>query len=110
MDVSVVVPTRNRSALLALTLHSVFRQQDVDLEVIVVDDASADDTAAVLRTIADPRLRLIRHETSQGVSAARNRGAAQARGEWIAFLDDDDLWAPAKLALQLRAARASGAS
>ncbi len=110
MDVSVVVPTRNRSALLAMTLRSALAQRDVDFEVIVVDEASTDDTPAVIASFGDARIRVIRHSSAQGVSAARNHGVAEARAEWIAFLDDDDLWAPTKLALQLRAARESGAS
>jgi glycosyltransferase involved in cell wall biosynthesis len=110
MDVSVIVPTRNRSALLAMSLRSVLAQRDVDLEVIVVDEASTDDTQAMLAGLRDSRIRVIRHDTPQGVSAARNDGTAAASAEWVAYLDDDDLWAPDKLALQLRAARASGAS
>jgi glycosyltransferase involved in cell wall biosynthesis len=108
MDVSVVVPTRNRSRMLATTLRSVLWQRDVDVEVIVVDEASTDDTPAVLAALADTRVRIVRHDTPLGVSTARNRGAAEARGDWVAFLDDDDLWAPGKLASQLHAARAAG--
>jgi glycosyltransferase involved in cell wall biosynthesis len=108
MDVSVVVPTRNRSLLLATTLRSVLRQKEVDLEVIVIDEASTDDTAGVVAGLNDPRLRIIRHDRPRGVAAARNHGAFEARGEWLAFIDDDDLWAPEKLMLQLEAARAVG--
>lgn len=108
LDASVVVPTRNRSHLLATTLRSVLRQRDVDVEVIVVDEASTDDTPAMLAALADARIRVVRHDTPLGVSTARNRGAAEARGEWVAFLDDDDLWAPNKLASQLQAARTAG--
>jgi glycosyltransferase involved in cell wall biosynthesis len=107
-DVTVVIPTHDRCALLALTLRSVLWQRDVDLEVVVVDDGSSDDTAAMVAGLDDPRVRLVRHATAQGVSAARNRGIAEARGAWVAFLDDDDLWAPDKLARQLGAARGSG--
>ncbi len=106
--VSVLVPTRNRSRLLAVTLRGVLRQRGVDLEVIVVDEASTDDTPDLLARLGDPRVRVVRHETPHGVSAARNRGAAEARGEWVAFTDDDDLWAPDKLARQVRAAQAAG--
>jgi glycosyltransferase involved in cell wall biosynthesis len=109
VDVSIVIPTRNRSNLLALTLRSVLCQRDVDLEVVIVDEASTDETPALLASVRDPRVRVIRHDTPRGVSTARNRGAAEAHADWIAFLDDDDLWAPDKLALQLEAARASGA-
>jgi glycosyltransferase involved in cell wall biosynthesis len=105
MDVSVIVPTRNRSSLLAMTLRSVLRQQHVTLEVLVVDEGSSDDTPTVLAALGDARLRVLRHDTPQGLPAARNHGAAEARGEWLAFIDDDDLWAPGKLHLQLRAAR-----
>ena len=97
-EVSVVVPTHNRSGLLAQTLHSVLWQRGVDLEVLVVDDGSADDTAEMVAGLADPRIRLLRHDHPQGVSAARNRGVAAASGRWLAFCDDDDLWAPDKLA------------
>jgi glycosyltransferase involved in cell wall biosynthesis len=105
-----VVPTRNRSALLAMSLRSVLYQRDVDLEVIVVDEASTDDTQAVLAALGDPRIRVIRHDSPQGVSAARNHGMSVARADWVAFLDDDDLWAPNKVSMQLQAARESGAS
>ncbi|HEU5255991.1 MAG TPA: glycosyltransferase family 2 protein [Vicinamibacterales bacterium] len=104
MDVSVVIPTRNRSALLAMTLRSVLRQQSVDLEVIVVDEGSTDDTASMLAAVADTRLRIIRHDTPHGLSAARNHGANEARGQWLAFVDDDDLWAPDRLVRQIEAA------
>ena len=107
-SVSVVVPTHNRSELLTVTLRSVLRQRDVDLEVIVVDEASTDETAAILAGLGDPRVRTVRHETPRGVSTARNRGTAEARGDWVAFTDDDDLWAPDKLVRQLHAARVAG--
>jgi len=108
-QVSVVVPTHNRSRLLALTLRSILWQQDVDLEVIVVDDGSSDDTAAVVAGLGDARVRLVRHDLPRGVSAARNRGIAEARGEWVGFCDDDDLWSPHKLVRQIAAARTAGA-
>jgi glycosyltransferase involved in cell wall biosynthesis len=103
-----VVPTRDRRASLALALRTVLWQQEVELEVIVIDDASTDGTDGFVRQLDDPRVRLLRNETPQGVSAARNRGIAEARGEWIAFLDDDDLWAPDKLRRQLDALHDTG--
>lgn len=108
--VTVVIPTHDRSALLADTLRSVVAQRGVDLQVIVVDDGSSDDTAAVVARLADTRVTLVRHECSRGVSAARNRGVEAADGDWIAFLDDDDLWAPQKLASQLNQAQRGGRS
>ena len=107
-SVSVVVPTRNRSRLLSITLRSVLRQRDVDLEVIVIDEASTDDTAGVVAGLGDSRVRTVRHDTPRGVGTARNRGTAEACGQWVAFTDDDDLWAPDKLARQLHAAQVAG--
>jgi glycosyltransferase involved in cell wall biosynthesis len=101
--VSVVIPTRNRRELLIRTLHTVLDQQRVSFEVLVVDDASEDGTAARLRLVGDPRVLVIRNEAPQGVAGARNVGLKHARGEWVAFKDDDDLWAPSKLAMQLDA-------
>jgi hypothetical protein len=103
-SVSVVVPTHNRRDLLRLTLGTVLWQEDVDLEVIVVDDGSTDGTVDEVSSIGDPRVRLHRHERPRGVSESRNAGIAEARGQWLAFLDDDDLWAPRKLRSQLDAA------
>ena len=91
-----------------MTLRSVLTQRDVDVEVIVVDEASTDERLRCSPRLADARIRVIRHETPRGVASARNRGAADARGEWLAFVDDDDLWAPDKLVRQLDAAEAVG--
>jgi glycosyltransferase involved in cell wall biosynthesis len=107
-DVAVIIPTRGRSQLLGTTLHCALNQVGVELEVIVVDDGSTDDTAALLKRHDDDRLRVLRNDTPQGVSAARNRGIAHARSRWVAFLDDDDLWAPDKLSAQLEAAESAG--
>jgi glycosyltransferase involved in cell wall biosynthesis len=107
-EVSVVLPTHNRPRLLALTLDSVLWQEGVDVEVVVVDDGSSDDLRTAVDGLADPRVRLIRHDRARGVSAARNRGVVEARGAWIAFVDDDDLWAPDKLLAQLAATRQTG--
>ena len=105
MEVSIVIPTRNRSELLRTTIRSALRQQHVEFELIVVDEGSTDETAELLADVRDARLRVIRHETPLGLSAARNDGAEEARGKWVAFLDDDDLWAPDKLMEQLHAAQ-----
>lgn len=109
-EVTAVVPTHNRSRLLTQTLAAVRGQRGVSLEVVVVDDGSTDDTAAVVEALGDDRIRLIRHERPLGVSSARNHGAAEARGDWLAFCDDDDLWAPDKLQSQIAAAESTGAS
>jgi glycosyltransferase involved in cell wall biosynthesis len=107
-DIAVIIPTRGRSQLLGTTLDCALYQIGVDVEVIVVDDGSTDDTAALLKRHDDGRLRVLRNDTPKGVSAARNRGIVHARSRWIAFLDDDDLWAPDKLSAQLEAAEAAG--
>jgi glycosyltransferase involved in cell wall biosynthesis len=104
--VTVVIPTHNRSHLLRRTLGTVLAQREVDFEVIVVDDGSHDQTAASLNSVTDPRVRVVRHSSATGVAAARNSGLDVARGQWVAFVDDDDLWAPDKLAAQVRAAGA----
>lgn len=89
---SVIIPTFNRSAFLRLTLESVWRQTFSDYEVIVVDDGSTDDTASWLHEIAS-KIKSILQENA-GPGAARNNGAQHARGEYLAFLDSDDLWFP----------------
>jgi glycosyltransferase involved in cell wall biosynthesis len=110
-DVTVVVPTRDRWTLLAsAALPAALGQEDVDVEVVVVDDGSSDETPERLAELTDARLHTVRHPEPRGVARARNAGIATARGEWVAFLDDDDLWSPRKLRLQLDAAEAAGAS
>jgi glycosyltransferase involved in cell wall biosynthesis len=89
---SVVIPVRNRRALLADALESVRRQRLTDYEVIVVDDGSTDGTAEYVRSLGD-RIKLI-EGPHQGPGAARNTGAAAATGEYLAFLDSDDVWLP----------------
>lgn len=105
--VSVVVPTYNRCEQLPRAIDSILKQTAQDLEVIVVDDGSSDDTPAVAKRFTDPRVRYLRRENG-GVCAARNTGIAAARGDWLAFLDDDDEWLPEKLSLQLAAAERAG--
>ena len=103
--VSVVIPTHNRRASLARAVRSVLAQEGVDLQVLVVDDGSA----PAVRPWTDARVRVLRNDRAEGVAAARNRGLDEASGEWIAFLDDDDIWAATKLAAQLRSAAATTA-
>ena len=107
-EVSVVVPTRDRSRELGRAVRSVLGQSRVDLEVLIVDDGSTDDTRQMVAGISDPRVRYRKKAVSEGVSAARNTGISQARGRWIAFLDDDDVWAPTKLARQIGVMVTSG--
>lgn len=92
--VSVVIPTRNRLALLAETVASVLEQTHTTWELIIVDEASSDGTPGYLQSLHDPRIRSSRHDEVLGLSAARNTGLAQARGELVMFVDDDDLLRP----------------
>jgi glycosyltransferase involved in cell wall biosynthesis len=100
-QVSVVLPTQNRWPMLSQALRSVLEQEGVELEAIVVDDGSSDETPDRLGQIDDPRLVVIRHETPTGVARARNEAIERARGRWVAFLDDDDLLAPDNFRVQL---------
>ncbi len=105
--VSVVVPTHQRAALLPRLLTSVLGQDLPDLELVVVDDGSTDGTRQLLESCADPRVRVLSHPRARGVAHARNTGTAAARGRWVAWCDDDDVWAPMKLRLQVEALEAT---
>ena len=98
-SVSVVMPCYNAEAFIDSAIQSALAQTHPPLEVLVVDDASSDRSAGVVRRFEAP-VRLI-ERAHAGPAAARNAGVAAARGEWIAFLDADDLWSPDKLSLQL---------
>lgn len=105
--VSVIVPTRNRRALLARAIASVLAQRYTKLELIVVNDGSTDGTREFLDANADPRLRAVHRSSGTGAAAARNAGIAIARGELLAFCDDDDFWLVDKLDKQVAMLRAS---
>jgi hypothetical protein len=111
VDVTVVIPTHNRRQLVAQAVHSILHQEGVSLELVVVDDGSTDGTGAWLDRIAatDSRIRIVHHQRPRFISSARNAGIARASGRWVAFCDDDDLWAPDKLCSQLAALRANSA-
>lgn len=98
--VSIVIPARDRCALLAETLDSVFAQRFDDCEVLVVDDGSIDGTAELLASFGDG-IRVL-HGGGAGVAAARNEAIGSSRGRYVAFLDSDDLWHPQKLEIQVR--------
>ena len=99
--VSVILPTYNRAATLDRAVRSVLLQSYQNLELIVIDDGSTDETSSYVSTIQDKRLRYLRQERNQGVAAARNAGMAAANGQLIAFLDSDDAWMPEKLSRQV---------
>ncbi len=100
--VSVVIPTHDRASLITRAVDSVLAQEGTELEVIVVDDGSTDDTHAVIASHYGGDERVVYVSQAQtGVAGARNAGLARARGNLVAFLDSDDVWRPGKLALQL---------
>ncbi|MBI5761249.1 MAG: glycosyltransferase family 2 protein [Planctomycetales bacterium] len=104
--VSVVIPTYNRAYCVARTIDSALAQTHQNLEILVVDDGSKDDTAAVIRARygREPRVRYVFQENT-GVSGARNHGMAESRGEFVALLDSDDIWFPWKIEAQLAVLR-----
>jgi glycosyltransferase involved in cell wall biosynthesis len=105
--VSVVIPTYNRADKICPTIESVLAQTLRDLEVIVIDDGSTDDTGRVLNATFGERVRYYA-QPNQGASVARNQGIERARGRWIAFLDSDDRWEKDKLEWQLNAVKRFG--
>jgi glycosyltransferase involved in cell wall biosynthesis len=109
--VSVVIPTRGRPELLCRAVRSALAQTLADIEVVVVIDGFDSATGLRLRALQqeDERLHVVALKISVGGSDARNRGVDEARGEWIAFLDDDDEWFPTKLAAQFDAVSRSSA-
>jgi glycosyltransferase involved in cell wall biosynthesis len=106
--VSVVIPTYNRGHCITACIDSVLAQTLGDFEIIVVDDASSDDTKDRVAAFADPRVSYLALASNQGGAAARNTGIRRARGQFVAFLDSDDLWLPEKLARQVDGLRLEG--
>ena len=99
--VSVIIPTYNREPLLRESIASVLNQTFTAWELIVADDGSTDDTLTYLAGLHDPRVHVLALERHGNMARMRNVAVAHARGEWLAFLDSDDLWSPNKLELQL---------
>lgn len=106
--ISIIIPTYNRGYCIEECIRSAQSQSYLNIEIIVVDDASRDDTRNRIARIADPRLRYFAHEHNRGGAAARNTGICCAEGEYIAFLDSDDRWLPDKLEKQLRGLEQKG--
>jgi len=99
--VSIVIPTYNREKLIVRSIKSVLCQTYTDIECIVVDDGSTDNTQWVVKNINDSRLRYVKLPKGKGANAARNYGVSLAKGEYIAFQDSDDIWKENKLEKQL---------
>jgi len=101
LKVSVIIPVFNGERFIGEAIQSVMDQTYPPLEIIVVDDGSSDKTADIVRYLSGARPILYRRQSNQGAAAARNAGVSLAQGEWIAFLDADDVWYPEKLAIQV---------
>ena len=99
--ISVVMPTYNRAHTLCRSVGSILNQTFENFELIIVDDGSKDDTATVVRSFKDSRIRYLRHEHNKGAAAARNTGIRSSQAPYVAFLDSDDKWLPKKLEKQL---------
>lgn len=99
--ISVIIPTYNRCDKLQKSIDSVLRQTYSNIEVLIVDDGSTDNTENLVCNISDKRVRYIKLEKNQGVANARNEGVLHATSELIAFHDSDDLWRPEKLEKQM---------
>lgn len=102
--VSVVMPAFNAAATITEAIHSVLTQTYQNLELVVCDDASTDNTVAIVRSFADERIRLLQNTSNQGEGITRDRAIANASGNWIAVLDADDAWYPERLARLVAAA------
>lgn len=99
--VSVIMPSWNTSNFIAESIQSVIDQTYENWELIIVDDCSTDNTDEVVAKFTDKRIRYFKNEKNSGAALSRNRALREARGEWIAFLDSDDLWNPDKLEHQI---------
>lgn len=118
VDLSIVIPVHDRAHCLGRAIAGILSQPELagppggttlSWELLVVDDASRDDSAGVAEGFGDPRIRVLRHPINRGAAAARNTGVAAARGRFVAFLDSDDEWLPGKLAAQWAAMTAPDA-
>ena len=98
IDISVIVPAYNVAATISETLKAILNQTFQNIEIIIVDDGSRDNTPAIIASFKDPRIIAVR-QTNRGLAGARNSGIHLARGKYIAFCDSDDLWVPEKLEL-----------
>ena len=100
--VSIITPAYNAAAFISDTIRSVQAQTYTNWEMIIVDDCSTDETAQVVASFGDERIRYFKNETNSGAAVSRNYALREARGRWVAFLDGDDLWHPEKLSKQVR--------
>jgi len=99
--VSIIMPSYNTARYISDSIKSVQAQTHTNWELLIVDDCSTDDSVAVIRSFADPRIILLQNEKNSGAAISRNYALREARGKWIAFLDSDDTWSPEKLEKQI---------
>lgn len=102
--VSVIMPAFNSSEFIRTAIKSVLDQEYINLELLVIDDASTDNTVSIAEKFQqmDPRIKILKNDINSGAGFARNKGIRKAQGDFIAFLDADDLWLPQKLSRQVR--------
>lgn len=106
--VTVVIPTYNRMPLILEAIDSVIAQTYTNWELFVVDDGSTDDTVAAVQALNDPRIHILDQPHTGLPGVSRNKGAQKGTGEWICFLDSDDIWLPEKLECQLKVLQETG--
>ena len=100
--VSIIMPSYNTDIYIEKSIQSVLNQTYKNWELIIVDDCSNDNTDEVILKIADSRIKYLKNEKNMGAALSRNRALCEAKGQWIAFLDSDDLWMPEKLERQIK--------
>ena len=108
--VSIIMPSWNTGEFITESIQSVLNQTYTNWELIIIDDCSSDDTDQIVESINDERIKYLKNEKNCGAALTRNRGLREARGEWIAFLDSDDLWMPEKLEHQIDFMKKNGYS
>lgn len=108
--VSVIMPTYNCGRFIRESINSVIAQTYTAWELLIVDDCSTDETQSIVRTFDDPRIRYMRNEENIGAALTRNRALREVKGQYIAFLDADDLWLPEKLERQIAFMQQNGYS
>jgi len=101
-EVSIIIPAYNGAKTISETLHSLQQQTFQDFEIIIINDGSTDNTLEIIESVQDPRIKIFSYSNG-GLPTARNRGIAQAQGDFLTFIDADDLWTPDKMELQLTA-------
>ena len=106
--VSIIMPSYNTASFIEETIQSVLNQTYTNWELIIVDDCSTDNTDEVLENIKDSRIRYFKNDKNSGAAVSRNKALREARGQWIAYLDSDDLWMPEKLEKQIHFMETNG--